>query len=63
MTLRELCVSNRCFDNISLHKYTRVAKGEDVGEVKSVIDQVLVKKYMLCYLYAAVYSKVSGGIS
>ena len=35
------------FEHKSLHKYTRVAKGQDGVEVKSMIDLVLVKKDML----------------
>ena len=31
----------------SLHKYTRVARGQDGVEVKSMIDLVLVKRDML----------------
>ena len=32
------------------HKNPRVARREDRIEVKSMIDLVLVKKYMLCYM-------------
>ena len=44
---RGLCVGNTYFKHRSLHKYTRVAKGQDGMEVKSMIDLVLVKKDML----------------
>ena len=32
----------------NLHKYTKVARTQNRVEVKSMIDLVLVKKYMLC---------------
>ena len=44
-----LCVGNTYFKHRSLHKYTRVARGSDGMEVKSMIDLVLVKKDMLHY--------------
>ena len=44
---RGLGVSNTYFEHRSLHKYTRVARGEDGVEVKSMIYLVLVKKDML----------------
>ena len=34
------------FMHRSLHKYTRVARGQDRAEVKSMIDLVLVKRDM-----------------
>ena len=35
----------------NLHKYTKVARSQNRVEVKSMIDLVLVKKYMLfCYV-------------
>ena len=40
-------MSNTYFEHKSLHKYTRVAKGQDGVEVKSMIDLVLVKKDIL----------------
>ena len=46
---RVLRVGNTYFKHRSLHKYTRVAKGQDGVEVKSMIDPVLVKKDMLRY--------------
>ena len=44
---RGLCVGNTYFKHRSLHKYTRVAKGQDGWEIKSIIDLVLVKRDML----------------
>ena len=35
--------------NTKLHKYTRVAKGQDGVEEKSIIERVLVKD-MLCFV-------------
>ena len=46
---RWLYVSNTYFKHKSLHKYTRVAKGQDRVEIKSMIDVVLVKK-MFCVM-------------
>ena len=34
---------------MGLHKYTRVTRGQDGVEVKSMIDLVLVKKDMMRY--------------
>ena len=34
---KELCVDNTYFEHKSLHKYTRVARGQDGVEVKSMI--------------------------
>ena len=45
-----MCVGNTYFKHRSLHKYTRVARGQDGVEVKSMIDLVLVKKGMLRYV-------------
>ena len=42
-----LCVGNTCFEHKNLHKNTRVARGQNGVKVKSMIDLVLVKKYML----------------
>ena len=47
---RGLCVGNTYFKHTSLHKYTRVARGQDGVDVKSMIDLVLVKKDMLLYM-------------
>ena len=44
------CVGIKYFQHWSLHKYTRVARGEDGVEVKSMIYLVLVKKDMLRYV-------------
>ena len=43
---RGLCVGNTYFEHMSLHKYTRVAMGQDGMKVKSMIDLVLTKKDM-----------------
>ena len=44
-----LCIGNTYFEQKSLHKYIRVARGQDGLEVKSRIDLVL-KKNMLRYM-------------
>ena len=41
------CVCVTYFKHRSLHKCTRVARGQDGVEVKSMIDLVLVKRDML----------------
>ena len=46
---RELCVGNMYFEHKSLHKYTRLARGQTVA-IKSMIDPVLMKKDMLRYV-------------
>ena len=38
------------FEHRSLHKYTRVARGQSGVEVNSMINLVLVKKEMLRYV-------------
>ena len=43
-------MSKTYFEHRSLHKYTRVARGQDGAKVKSMINLVLVKKVMLCYV-------------
>ena len=43
-------VGNTYFKHKSLCKYTRVARDQDGVDVKSMIDLVLVKKDMLCYV-------------
>ena len=43
-------VGNTYFKHKSLHKYTRVTRGQDGVEVKNIIDLVLVKKDMLRYV-------------
>ena len=45
-----LCVGNTYFEHNNFHKYTRVTRGQDGVEVKSMIDLVLVKKDMLRFL-------------
>ena len=47
---RGLCEGNAHFKYRSLHKYTRVARGQDGVEIKSMIDLVLVKRNMLGYV-------------
>ena len=42
-----LYVGNTYFKHRSLHKYTRVARGQQQVKVKSMIDLVLVKRDML----------------
>ena len=44
------CLGNTYLEDKSRHKYTRVARGQDEVEVKSMIHFVLVKKYMLQYI-------------
>ena len=48
---RGLCVGNTYLKNRSLHKYTRVARGQGGVEVNSLLDLALVKKDMLCYVH------------
>ena len=45
------CVWVTHFKHRSLHKYTRVARGRDGVEIKSMIDLVLVKRDMLQYVH------------
>ena len=45
-----MCAGNAYFKHRSLHKYTRVARGQDGVDVNSMIDLVLVKKDMLRYV-------------
>ena len=45
------CVANTYFKHISLHKYTRVARGQDGVELKCMIDLVLVKRDILRYIH------------
>ena len=47
---RGLCVGTTYFKHRSLHKYTRVARGRDGVEIKSMIDLVLMKSDMLRYV-------------
>ena len=41
---------NKYFKQKSLHKYNRVARGQDKTQVKSMIDLVLIKKGMLSFV-------------
>ena len=45
-----LCVGNTYFKLKGLYKYTRVARGQDGVEMKSMIDLVMVKRDMLRYV-------------
>ena len=51
-------MSNTFFEHQSLHKYTRVARGQDEVEVKSMINLVLVKKDMLRCVQDVILCKV-----
>ena len=44
-----ICMGNTYFKHRSLHKYTRVARGLNGVEIKSMINLMLVKKDMLHY--------------
>ena len=46
------CVWVTYFKHRSLHNYTRLARGQDRMEIKSMIDLVLVKRNMLRYVQA-----------
>ena len=46
---RGLCVGNTYFKHRNLHKYTKVARGQDVMKVMSMIDLLLVKRDILQY--------------
>ena len=43
-------MGNTYFNHRSVHKYTRVVKGQGGVETKSMIDLVLVKRDMLRYV-------------
>ena len=43
-------MGNTYFEYRSLHKYTKVAMGQDGVEVKSMVDLVLVKKDVLLHV-------------
>ena len=47
---RRLCMGTIYFKSKSLHRYTKVAMGQDGVEVKNMTDLVLVKKDMLRYV-------------
>ena len=51
---------NTYFEHKSLHKYTRMARGQDGVKVKSMIDLVLVKKDMIRYVQDVRGSKRNG---
>ena len=44
------CVGNTYFKHKSLFKYTSLARGQVGVEVKNMIDLVLVKRDMMCYV-------------
>ena len=44
------CVWLTYFEHRSLHKYTRVARGQDGLEIKSMVDLVLMKRDILRYV-------------
>ena len=50
---RRLCGGNTYFEHKSLRNYARVAWGQDGVEVKNMINLVLMKKDMLCYVQDA----------
>ena len=50
---RGLCMDNTYFNHRSLHKYTRVARGQDEVEIKSMIDLLLMKRDMVRYIQDA----------
>ena len=43
-------MGNTYFKHKNLHKYTKVARGQDGGEVKIMIDLMLVKKDILHFV-------------
>ena len=45
---RDICVDNTYFEH--MHKYIRMAKGVYGEKVTSMIDLMLVKKDILCYV-------------
>ena len=47
---RGLCVSNSYFEHKNLRKYTWVARGQEGVEAKNMIDLMLLKNDMLCYV-------------
>ena len=47
---RGLCAGNTYFKHRGLHKYSRVERGQEGVEMKSMIDLVLVKSGMLRYV-------------
>ena len=55
-----LCVGNTYFKYRSLCRYTRVARGQDRVERKSMIDLVLVKRDILRYVQDVRVVRVMG---
>ena len=51
---------NAYLEHMNLHKYTIMARGQDRVKVMSMIDLVLVKKYMLHYMKDVRGSKRNG---
>ena len=51
---RGLCVGNTYFEHKNLHKYTRVARGQDGVEVKSMIDLVQERMIMVAEWWSSV---------
>ena len=47
---RRLCVDNTKFEHQILHRYTRVARGQDGVDAMSMVNLVLVKNDMPCYV-------------
>ena len=45
-----LCASNTYFKHKSLHKYTKVVRGQAAVDVMNMTDLVLLKEDMLCYM-------------
>ena len=48
--LKGSCVWVTYFEHKNLHKYSRVARGQDGEEIKSMIDLALIKKDMLRFV-------------
>ena len=58
-----MCVGNTYLGHKSLHKYTRVASGQDGVEVKNLIDLVLLKKDVLvCVQDVRAMRRMGGGL-
>ena len=47
---RRLCIGNTYFKYRNLHKYTRVARGQNGVDVKIMLYLVLAKGDTLCYM-------------
>ena len=50
MALTKMVKKEIYFKHRSLYKYTRVTRGQDGVEIKSMIDLGLVKSDILCYV-------------